>query len=70
METSSKAVLWLVGLAMVVGAVVLAFNPEYRDTLRAWRQGMPAEAAIWRSNDRYYDAVDLESRNDEEADAR
>lgn len=59
MEKSSKAILWLLGGAILAGTLVLLANPEYRATFAAWRAGTPTQAPIWQSNEAYYDAVDL-----------
>lgn len=61
MERGTKTLIFLLAGALVFGALVIALNPDYRGTFRAWVRGTPDEATIWRSNEAYYDAIDLES---------
>ena len=61
MERGTKTLIILLAGAIVFGALVVAVNPDYRGTFKAWIGGSPESAPIWRSNEAYYDAVDLES---------
>ena len=50
---------WLIAVALLVGALVVAFNPAYRQALLAIARGEPAESPIWKSNRDYYPDVAL-----------
>lgn len=59
MEQGSKTLLTILAVALLVGALVVAFNPAYRQALLAIARGEPAESPIWKSNRDYYPDVAL-----------
>ncbi len=70
MEKGAKAIVWLLASALLLGAVLLATHPLYRGTVRAWLRGDWDEAPIWRSNESYYEAIELEPQPGASADER
>jgi hypothetical protein len=63
MESGQKTILILLIVAAMLGVIVLVWNPDYRDASLAILKGEPQNSPIWRSNEAYYDAVDLEALN-------
>ena len=61
MERGTKTLIILLAGAVVFGALIIAVNPAYRGTFKAWIHGTPEAAPIWRSNEAYYDGIDLEA---------
>lgn len=57
MEKGARTMAWMLIVAAVVGALVIALHPDYRELFRQIRAGKPAETAIWRSNEIFYPAV-------------
>lgn len=80
MEQGSKTLLIILGVALLLGALVIGFNPSYRLAFLAIARGQPAESPIWKSNSEYYPdvalpaaaasrssaAADMETRHDAE----
>lgn len=60
MEKGAKTILLLLAVSAALGLVVIAANPDYRKTLSAWLSGKPQESPIWKSNEAYYDAIDID----------
>ena len=67
MEKGSKVMARMLLGAVVIGAVVMAFHPEYRELFGQLRRGTPALSAIWRSNEGYYPAVGATAEEDAHA---
>jgi hypothetical protein len=59
MEQGSKTLLIILATALLIGALVVAFNPAYRQSFLAMLRGKPAESPIWQSNRSYYPDVEL-----------
>ena len=59
MEQGSKTLLIILVTALLMGALVVAFNSAYRQAFLALVRGQPAESPIWRSNREYYPDVAL-----------
>jgi hypothetical protein len=59
MEQGSKTLLIILGTALLMGALVVAFNPAYRQAFVAQVRGEPATSPIWKSNREYYPDVAL-----------
>ncbi len=57
MEQGSKTLLLILATALLMGALVVAFNPAYRQTFLAQLRGEPAASLIWKSNREYYPAI-------------
>ncbi len=70
MEKGAKAIVWLLASALLLGVILLGIHPLYRETVGAWWRGARDEAPIWRSNERYYEAIELESQSGASADER
>lgn len=71
MEQGSKTLLIILCLALLLGGVVVGFNPSYRQAFLAIARGRPAESPIWQSNSQYYldialPAAEPEARHDAE----
>jgi len=49
----------ILGVALLLGALVIGFNPSYRQALVAIFDGRPTESPIWQSNIEYYPDVSL-----------
>lgn len=59
MERGAQALVKILLASMLLGAVVLAFHPEYRlAVIRIWA-GDPAASPVWGSNAVYYSEVGL-----------
>ena len=72
MEQGAKSLLMILGVALLLGAVVIGVNPSYRKALASIWEGRPAESPILQSNAAYYPDVSLEgaaSAGPEAADA-
>jgi hypothetical protein len=59
MEQGSKTLLIILGVALLMGALVIGFNPAYRQAFLSLVRGQPAESPIWKSNLAYYPDVTL-----------
>lgn len=59
MEQGSKTLLIILGVALLLGVLVIGFNPAYRQAFLAIARGQPAESPIWKSNIAYYPDVTL-----------
>ena len=59
MEQGSKTLLIILATALLMGALVVAFNSAYRQAFLALVRGQPTESPIWRSNREYYPDVAL-----------
>ncbi|NLG35879.1 MAG: hypothetical protein GX548_11055 [Lentisphaerae bacterium] len=59
MEQGSKTLLIILGTALLIGALVVVFNPAYRQAFAAQVRGDPAASPIWKSNREYYPDVTL-----------
>ncbi len=49
-----RKILWFAIGTVLLGALVLALNPDYRATLLGLLRNRPADTPIWESNPRYY----------------
>ncbi len=49
-----RKILWFAIGTVLLGALVLALNPDYRATLLGLLRNRPADTPIWESNSRYY----------------
>ena len=56
-----RKILWLVAVTTLVGLLVIALNPDYREAMRSALRGRPGDSPIWRTNARFYPAI--EARN-------
>ncbi len=59
MEQGSKTLLIILGSALLLGALVIGFNPSYRQAFLDIARGQPAESPLWQSNIEYYPDVTL-----------
>jgi len=59
MEQGSKTLLIILGTALLLGGLVIGFNPSYRQALLDIAHGEPAASPIWKSNLEYYPDVSL-----------
>jgi hypothetical protein len=59
MEQGSKTLLIILATALLLGVLVVAINPAYRQTFMAQLRGDPASSPIWRSNREYYPDIAL-----------
>jgi hypothetical protein len=66
-EQGAKALLRILVAALLLGAVVIAAHPRYRQTARALLRGHPEASPIWISNGAYYTEVDLGGGSDDHA---
>lgn len=57
MQRGVTALVRILAVAVLTGVSIWGFHPDYRDTIRAWRQGAPETSAIWQSNANYYRQV-------------
>lgn len=57
MEKGARALLFILIGALLVGAVVIALVPIYRQTAFALWRGRPEASAIWSSNRGYYTEI-------------
>lgn len=57
MEKAAKVMAWMLFVAGLLGLIVMAIHPDYRQLVRLLRKGTPEESAIWQSNLNYYPAV-------------
>ena len=59
MEQGSRTLMIILGTALLLGALVVGFNPAYRQALMAQVEGRPWASPIWKSNCDYYPDVSL-----------
>jgi hypothetical protein len=59
MEQGSRTLMIILATALLLGALVIAFNPAYRQAFLAIVRGQPAESPLWQSNRDYYPDVTL-----------
>jgi len=59
MEQGSKTLLIILATALLMGGLVIAFNPAYRQSFFCLLRGEPASSPIWTSNREYYPDVTL-----------
>ena len=59
MEQGSRTLMIILGTALLLGALVVGFNPAYRKAFLALLDGKPAESPIWQSNRDYYTEIVL-----------
>jgi hypothetical protein len=59
MEKGPTTLLIILGVALLLGALIIGFNPSYRQAFVAILNGTPAESPIWKSNIEYYPDVSL-----------
>lgn len=59
MDKGAKTVILILIAASVLGALVIYFNPDYRGTFDAWRNGARADAPVLVTNTEYYDGLAL-----------
>jgi len=59
MEQGSKTLLIILGTALLLGGLVIGFNPSYRQAFLDIARGKPTESPIWKSNLEYYPDVSL-----------
>jgi hypothetical protein len=57
MERGVKALVWVLLLATLLGAAVIALHPDYRAAARALIRGQVESSPIWQSNAAYYREV-------------
>lgn len=69
MEQGAKSLLMILGVALLLGAVVIGVNPAYRKALASIWEGVPEESPIWQSNAAYYPDVSLEAAGAEASEA-
>ena len=59
MEQGSRTLLIILCAALLLGALVVGFNPAYRQAFLSIAKGRPAESPIWKSNSQYYPDIAL-----------
>ncbi len=59
MEQGAAKLAKILAFALLLGVVVTAFNPSYRQAFLAIVRGRPAESPIWKSNIEYYPDIVL-----------
>ena len=59
MEQGSKTLLIILLTALLMGGLVVAFNPAYRQAFFCLLRGEPASSPIWTSNRDYYPDITL-----------
>ena len=59
MEQGSETLLIILGVALLLGALVIGFIPSYRQAFLAIARGRPADSPIWKSNIAYYPDITL-----------
>ena len=59
MEEGAAKLAKILAFALLLGVVVTAFNPAYRQAFLAMARGTPAESPIWKSNLGYYPDIVL-----------
>jgi len=59
MEHGSRFLLIILGSALLLGALVVTFNPAYRQAFMAQIHHDPADSPIWESNREYYPDITL-----------
>lgn len=59
MEQGSKTLLIILVTALLMGGLVIAFNPAYRQAFFCLLRGDPAGSPIWTSNREYYPDIAL-----------
>ncbi|NLB65482.1 MAG: hypothetical protein GX803_03315 [Lentisphaerae bacterium] len=59
MEQGAKTLLIILITALLLGTLVVAFNPAYRQAFFALLRDEPAKSPIWRSNRDYYTDITL-----------
>jgi hypothetical protein len=59
MERGARTLLFILVAALLVGALVTAVIPAYRQTAVALWRGQPQKSPIWESNQAYYTEVQL-----------
>ncbi|MBP7275712.1 MAG: hypothetical protein KBA51_05875 [Kiritimatiellae bacterium] len=60
MDSGAQMLLRILGVALVLGLIVVFAHPDYRNTARAMFRGEVESSAIWRSNAEYYSEVSYE----------
>ena len=61
MEQGAAKLAKILAFALLLGVMVTAFNPAYRQAFLAIARGKPAESPIWKSNIEYYPDITLPS---------
>ena len=59
MEQGAAKLAKILAFALLLGVLVTAFNPAYRQAYLAIARGKPAESPIWKSNIEYYPDITL-----------
>jgi hypothetical protein len=59
MDQGSKKLAIILGIALLLGAVVVAFSPAYRQAFICIVKGQPDQSPIWKSNIDYYPDIVL-----------
>ena len=59
MEQGAAKLAKILAFALLLGVMVTAFNPAYRQAFLAMARGKPAESPIWKSNIEYYPDITL-----------
>ena len=67
MDNGAKAFVFMMLISLLLGALVVAINPSYRNTMRALAAGVVEQGPIWQSNSTYYEAVQLEEEGADNA---
>ena len=58
MEEGAKALAKIILASLVLGALVVALHPQYRETARAIWRSQVESSPIWISNGAYYSGID------------
>lgn len=69
MEQGAKKLAQILLAAVLLGFIVVALNPAYRNAFLNIMRGTPAESPIWQSNIKYYPDISLPGLPDAAADA-
>lgn len=59
MDQGSKKLAIILGIALLLGAIVVALNPSYRRAFFSIARGQPNQSPIWQSNIDYYPDITL-----------
>ena len=59
MEQGAAKLAKILAFALLLGVVVTALNPSYRQAFLAIVRGQPEESPIWKSNAEYYPDIAL-----------
>ncbi|MBU0676513.1 MAG: hypothetical protein KJ626_00215 [Verrucomicrobia bacterium] len=65
MERGAKAVVVILAVAVILGTLIMIFNPAYRGAFAAHLKSTPEDSPIWKSNTDYYPNVGLEKQEED-----